>query len=144
MYTDLLTAPISTANLKHLSLILVLDLSKPSEIWDSIENITSTVRNLVMTAAQIENKTSQLKDAARARVGDINEVDTSSFTIPCTFLMLFVSGWYFYWAVSYSVDNGGSQVWCLSGNLKFHTFGSNEIKPMSSNWCRILTLKRRK
>lgn len=74
MYTDLLTAPISTANLKHLSLILVLDLSKPSEIWDSIENITSTVRNLVMTAAQIENKTSQLKDAARVRVGEINEV----------------------------------------------------------------------
>jgi hypothetical protein len=93
MYTDLLTAPISTANLKHLSLILVLDLSKPSEIWDSIENITSTVRNLVMTAAQIENKTSQLKDAARARVGEINEVETYLFIISNTILMLYLASY---------------------------------------------------
>jgi len=74
MYTDLLTAPISTANLKHLSLVLVLDLSRPSEIWDIIENIVSTVRNLVTTAAQVEHRANQLKEAAKARAGEIREV----------------------------------------------------------------------
>jgi hypothetical protein len=79
MYTDLLTAPISTADLKKLALVLVLDLSKPSEIWDVIESITGTVRNLVMTAAQVENKISVLREASKVRVGDIKEVGIKKY-----------------------------------------------------------------
>ncbi|XP_059477190.1 cytoplasmic dynein 2 light intermediate chain 1 [Neocloeon triangulifer] len=84
MYTDLLTAPISTANLAHLTLVLVLDLSRPSEIWDTMENITTTVRSLVMTAAQTENKASQLKDMAKLRLGEncVDEPFIEPFPIP--------------------------------------------------------------
>ncbi|CAB3363282.1 Hypothetical predicted protein [Cloeon dipterum] len=69
MYTDLLTAPISTASVEHLTIFLILDLSRPSEMWDTIECVASDVRKLVTTAAKTEYKVSQIKEAAKARLG---------------------------------------------------------------------------
>ncbi|XP_026212675.1 cytoplasmic dynein 2 light intermediate chain 1 [Anabas testudineus] len=61
--SDLVQIPITPLSIRSLSVILVLDLSKPNDLWGTMEKL------LQATQAQVEKVASQARQAERAKPG---------------------------------------------------------------------------
>lgn len=81
LFLDLLEIPITVDNLRNLSVVLTLDLSKPEELWYILETlltaISKRINNVLSTASSPELK-NFLNDQTKNRIPD-NHEDSASF-----------------------------------------------------------------